>query len=49
MKDVNLFLDDERVPLPGWTWVKTYNEAVAIMSDPDIRVVSMSLDHDLGP
>jgi hypothetical protein len=43
---VKLWLDDVRVP-PGddWTWVRTVEEAIAVLASG--RVVEASLDHDL--
>jgi len=47
---MKLFLDDVRDPtaqgLVGWTWVKTYEEAIAALSTG--QVVRASLDHDLS-
>jgi len=47
--DVNLWLDDIRDPLKlglvGWTWVKTADEAIALLSSGHVR--RASLDHDL--
>lgn len=43
---INLWLDDERLPPPGWVWVKSVDEAIAYLN---LGVVNhMSLDHDLG-
>ena len=46
--DINLFVDDEREPLPGWVWVKNYLDAIRVLENPNVRIVRMSLDHDLG-
>lgn len=46
--DINLCLDDERDSKKEWVLARTYTEAVAIMMNPEYRVVRMSLDHDLG-
>lgn len=47
---MNLFLDDLREPYKygyiGWHWVKTADEAIAILSSG--YVVCASLDHDLA-
>lgn len=46
---IRLWLDDIRDPVSaghyGWTWVKTADEAIAILSTG--RVIEASLDHDL--
>lgn len=46
---IKLWLDDIRNPELfghiGWTWVKTYEEAIAYLSSGN--VVEASLDHDL--
>lgn len=47
-RQVNLYLDDERKPNPGWIHVKTVEEAKKILIDPTLRVVCWTLDHDLG-
>src|SRR5262249_27787509 len=41
-----LWVDDERVPRAGWTWVKTPGAAISLLAAGD--VVELSLDHDLG-
>jgi hypothetical protein len=44
---IRLWLDDIRTPPNDtWTWVKTVDEAVALMETG--RVTEASLDHDLG-
>lgn len=47
---IKLWLDDVRDPaeygLAGWTWVKTVDEAKALLKTGDVLVAS--LDHDLG-
>jgi len=44
---VKLWLDDVRTPPDeSWTWVKTVEEAIALMNSGE--VVEASLDHDLG-
>jgi hypothetical protein len=44
---MKLWLDDVRVPPDeSWTWVKTVEEAIALMDTGD--VTEASLDHDLG-
>lgn len=48
-RQVNLYLDDVRKPHgDGWTVVKTVEEAKKILTDPTLRVVIWTLDHDLG-
>lgn len=47
-RPVSLYLDDERPAPAGWLCARTLAEAVAVMEDPELRVVRMSLDHDLG-
>lgn len=47
-RDLLLWLDDMRKTPPGWHGVKTSQEAIAVLSDPEVRVVAASLDHDLG-
>ena len=50
MKKINLWLDDIRDPTEygyvGWTWVKTYDDAISLLKTGD--VVRASLDHDLS-
>ena len=47
---MHLWLDDVRDPMahvgPGWTWVKTADEAIAMLRTG--RVSRASLDHDLS-
>jgi hypothetical protein len=43
---LNLWLDDIRPAPPGWTHVKTVEEAIKLMVTG--KVVKASLDHDLG-
>lgn len=45
---VNLWLDDIRPAPDGWLHVRTVAEAKEVLSDPQIRVIAWSLDHDLG-
>ena len=49
-REIRLWLDDVRDPIYfgyiGWTWVKTYEDAVAVLETGD--VIEASLDHDLG-
>lgn len=46
---IRLWLDDVRNPARfgriGWTWAKTYEEAVALLETG--KVIEASLDHDL--
>lgn len=48
---MNVWLDDERAPHMyghlGWTWVKSYEEVIAILQTG--KVEKISLDHDLLP
>ena len=43
---LKVWLDDVRQPPPGWTWVKTVNEAIGLLSSGNVKEIS--LDHDLG-
>ncbi len=47
---IKLWVDDIRDPVEhgkiGWTWARTYEEAIHYFTDYD--VVEASLDHDLG-
>lgn len=48
---IRLWLDDLRDPrrfgrIGGWTWAKTYDEAIALLESCD--VIEASLDHDLS-
>jgi hypothetical protein len=43
---MKIWLDDVRVAPPGWTWVKTPEEAIALLETG--LVLEISLDHDLG-
>lgn len=43
---VNLWLDDVRPAPIGWLWVKTVEEAKALLQAGE--VIKASLDHDLG-
>lgn len=45
MEAVKLWLDDVRLPPKDFVWVKTAEEAIAILATGD--VVLCSLDHDL--
>lgn len=48
--DVNLFLDDERLPRDGWTLVRTPEAFKALMDDETVtsRVRRLALDWYLG-
>lgn len=48
MHHINLWLDDIRRAPDGWMHVRTVTEAKEVLSDPLIKVVAWSLDHDLG-
>lgn len=43
---MKLFLDDERVPPPGWRLVRWPDEAIELLRTG--QVTDISLDHDLG-
>ena len=43
---MQLWLDDERPPPPGWTCVRWREEAIALLERGGVEVAS--LDHDLG-
>lgn len=43
---MNVYLDDVREALPGWTLVRTAAEAIALLEGGE--VINLSLDHDLG-
>jgi hypothetical protein len=47
-----LWLDDVRDPahlgLHDWLWVKTVDEAIAVLDADPLEIVFASLDHDLG-
>lgn len=43
---MRLWVDDLRRPPTGWTWAKTYDEAVEILARGEVTLAS--LDHDLG-
>jgi hypothetical protein len=44
---MRLWLDDVRDPPdPGWTWVKTVDEAIKLIETREVS--HASLDHDLG-
>lgn len=49
---LKLWLDDERNPLHhdkvGWVWVKTVDEAIALVERTVDEWEAASLDHDLG-
>lgn len=48
---VRMWLDDVRDPAThghiGWTWCKTYEEAIALLATGTVEAAS--LDHDLSP
>lgn len=43
---MRVFLDDERPAPPGWTLVRTAEEAIALLESGQVE--QLSLDHDLG-
>lgn len=43
---MRLWLDDVRIPPPGWTWAKTAKEAREHLATGLVQ--EASLDHDLG-
>ncbi len=47
MKEIKLWLDDLRPSPEGWVWVKTTREAMQIIINGGVLIIS--LDHDLGP
>lgn len=44
--ELKVWLDDVRPAPPGWTHVKTAEEAITLLDTEE--VVELSLDHDLG-
>lgn len=47
MKNVKVFLDDERPTPDGWVRAFTASEAIELLTTG--QVTELSLDHDLGP
>ena len=47
-KEIKLWLDDVREAPEGWVWAKNARDALWIVTDPNVCVTEMSLDHDLG-
>jgi hypothetical protein len=45
---MKVWLDDVRYPLPGWDWVKSYDQAVTYFQINQDSITDASLDHDLG-
>lgn len=45
---VDLWVDDLRIPPPGWLWAKTADTTIAMLTEYRGRIANMSLDHDLG-
>jgi hypothetical protein len=45
---IRLWHDDIRPAPEGWIWVRTNEAAREILADPEVEVVEISLDHDLG-
>lgn len=47
---MRIWLDDERLPPDGWTWVRTVDAVVSLIlaEEPFGGVEEISLDHDLG-
>lgn len=43
---MNLWLDDVRPAPDGWVWAKTSRDAIAVLTQGRVEV--MSFDHDLG-
>jgi hypothetical protein len=43
---MKIWLDDLRVAPDGWKWVKTAQEAIALLETEHVEKIS--LDHDLG-
>lgn len=46
LREVKIYLDDERDPPAGWILVKTPKEAISMIKRGN--VTDISLDHDLG-
>lgn len=49
----SLWIDDLRTPPEGWTWAKTSDEAIEVLSrhlfsDGSEQIEEISFDHDLG-
>lgn len=45
---IKVWLDDERIPPPGWIHLKTAVEAVEFLKSRALEIEEMSFDHDLG-
>jgi hypothetical protein len=43
---MKVWVDDRREPPPGWVWVKTPAETIALLDSGEVD--ELSLDHDLG-
>ena len=43
---MKVWLDDRRDPPPGWVWVQTPDETIALLEAGSVE--ELSLDHDLG-
>ena len=43
---MKVWLDDRREPPPGWVWVTTPAETIALLEAGEVD--ELSLDHDLG-
>lgn len=48
MRQIRLYLDDERPCPQGWELARSYDQAVSMVSNPELEIVGLSLDHDLG-
>lgn len=43
---IKIFLDDERIPPDGWVLVSSPIQAIELLKNNDVDIIS--LDHDLG-
>lgn len=47
MEGLKLFVDDLREPPEGWHLARTATEAIRVLATAPIRVIEVSLDHDI--
>jgi len=46
---MKIWLDDTRTPLDSsWVWVKSAQAIIDMLSNPELDIEQISLDHDLG-
>jgi len=45
---MKIWLDDIRLPLIGWTWIKTAEECIEVLKNHWNEIEEISLDHDLA-